>query len=102
MDLNQGALQSAARFSFTTDPETRDVLTTFLNRSIRSTGGEKRKFHGYDTLPFGHEGEFGKSVELGIAREELKVEQAKRTKQAKQTKEQETKEAKQTKEQGSK
>ena len=54
----------------------------FLSRSIRSTVGEKRKLHGYDTLPFGYEGELGESVELGEALATQKVEQAKRTKLA--------------------
>ncbi len=60
------------------------------------------KLHGYDTLPFGYEGELGESLEIGVAQAVQKVYQAKRSKQAKQTKEQETKEAKQTKEHGGK
>ncbi len=87
MVLNQGTLQSAARFSFTTDPETRDVITRCLNRSIRSTVGEKRKLHGYDTLPFGYEGELGESIGLGVELGTQKVEQTKRAKPAKEAKE---------------
>ncbi len=58
---------NAARFSFTTDPETRYVIIILLSRSIRSTASEKQKPHGYDTLPFGYEGELGESIELGEA-----------------------------------
>ncbi len=58
-----------------------------MSRSIRSTVGEKRKLHGYDTLPFGYEGELGKSIELGIVLAVQKVEQAQRTKLAKMAKE---------------
>ncbi len=54
MVLNQGVLKSAKRFTFATDPKTRDVVTKFLARSIRSTVNEKRTVFGYDTLPFGY------------------------------------------------
>ena len=54
MVLNQGTLKSAKRFTFATDPKTRDVVTKLLDRSVRSTVKEKRTVFGYDTLPFGY------------------------------------------------
>ncbi len=54
MVLNQGTLKSAKRFTFATDPKTREVVTKFLDRSVRSTVKEKRTVFGYDTLPFGY------------------------------------------------
>ncbi len=54
MVFNQGTLTSAKRFTFATDPKTREVVTKFLDRSIRSTVKEKRTVFGYDTLPFGY------------------------------------------------
>ncbi len=59
MVLNQGTedeapLKSAKRFTFSTDPKTREVVTRYLERSIRCTMQEKRTIFGYDTRPFGY------------------------------------------------
>jgi hypothetical protein len=53
--LNGGELISAPKFQFTWDNKTKDVITKYISRSIRSTINEKRNIIGFDTLPFGFE-----------------------------------------------
>ena len=56
MVLNQKTIESAERFQFKTDPRTKDIITKYIKRSVKSTIGEKRVIDGFDTLPFGFEG----------------------------------------------
>ena len=53
MVLNTTKIQSKERFQFKWDAQTKDIVTTHISRSIRSTINEKRTIDGLDTLPFG-------------------------------------------------
>ena len=44
--------ESKKRFQFKWDAQTKDIVTTHISRSMRSTINEKT-IHGLDTLPFG-------------------------------------------------
>jgi hypothetical protein len=46
-------IQSKERFQFKWDSQTKDIITTHISRSIRSTINEKRTIDGVDTKPFG-------------------------------------------------
>ena len=46
-------IQSKERFQFKWDTKTKDIVTTHISRSIRSTINEKRTIEGIDTLPVG-------------------------------------------------
>ena len=54
MILNDKSIETAKRFQFSWDGKTKDVITKFIGRSIKSTVKEKRDIVGYDTLPFGY------------------------------------------------
>jgi hypothetical protein len=60
MVLNNTSIKSEERYTFRWDAKTKDVITNFLSRSIRSTVNSKRTIDGYDTLPFGYEQEASK------------------------------------------
>ena len=45
-------IESKKRFQFKWDAQTKDIVTTHISRSMRSTINEK-KTNGLDTLPFG-------------------------------------------------
>ena len=47
-------IETIPRFTFAWDPLTKDVITKYIGRSVRSTIGEKRMIKGYDTEPFGY------------------------------------------------
>ena len=53
LTLNDRTLDTAKRFQFSWDGKTKDVVTKFISRSIKSTVNEKRTIDGYDTKPFG-------------------------------------------------
>ena len=56
MVLNNTTLESVPRFQFAWDNATKDVVTQNIQRSVRSTIGEKRKVDGFDTVPKGYKG----------------------------------------------
>ena len=62
MVLNQTTIESAERFQFKTDPRTKEIITKYIKRSAKSTLGGKRAIDGFDTLPFGFEGETKRSI----------------------------------------
>ena len=45
-------IESVKRFQFRW--ENREIVTKFLNKSIKSTVKDKRDIYGYDTRPFGY------------------------------------------------
>ena len=47
------SIESEKRFQFKWDTNTKDILTKYVSRSIKSTVKEKRTIDGFDTLPFG-------------------------------------------------
>jgi hypothetical protein len=53
MVLNHKPITTAKRFQFQWDNKTKDVITKYISRSIKSTVSEKRTIDGYDTLPYG-------------------------------------------------
>jgi hypothetical protein len=53
MILNNKTIESEKRYQFRWDNRSKDIITTFISRSIKSTICEKRTVSGYDTLPFG-------------------------------------------------
>ena len=53
MILNNKTIESEKRYQFRWDNRSKDIITTFISRSIKSTICEKRTVNGYDTLPFG-------------------------------------------------
>ena len=55
-------IQSKDRFQFKWDTKTKDIVTTHISRSIRSTINEKRTIDGLDTLPFGWVSKTGCSI----------------------------------------
>jgi hypothetical protein len=60
MVLNNTSIKSEERYTFRWDSISKDVITKFLSRSVRSTVNSKRTIDGYDTLPFGYEQEESK------------------------------------------
>ena len=46
-------IQTKERFQFKWDTQSKDIITTHISRSIRSTINEKRTIDGLDSLPFG-------------------------------------------------
>ena len=54
MVLNNKELKSMKRHQFKWDTQTKDIVTKYIARSIKSTVKEKRTIDGYDTLPFGY------------------------------------------------
>ena len=57
MVLNNTSINSEDRYTFRWDQKSKDVITKFIGRSIRSTVSSKRTIVAYDTLPFGYEKE---------------------------------------------
>ena len=60
MVLNNTSIKSEDRCTFRWDSKSKDVVTTFISRSIRSTVSSKRTIDGWGTLPFGYEQAEGK------------------------------------------
>jgi hypothetical protein len=60
MVLNNTSIKSDKRYTFRWDVKSKDVITQFISRSIRSTVNSKRTIVGYETLPFGYEQEESK------------------------------------------
>ena len=60
MVLNNTSIKSEDRYTFRWDSKSKDVITKFLSRSIRSTVNSKRTIDGWGTLPFGYEQEESK------------------------------------------
>jgi hypothetical protein len=60
MVLNNTSIKSEERYTFRWDTKTKNVITQFLSRSIRSTVNSKRTIVAYDTVPFGYEQEGSK------------------------------------------
>jgi hypothetical protein len=54
LTLNDRSIDTAKRYQFSWDGKTKDVVTKFISRSVRSTLKEKRSIDGYDTKPFGY------------------------------------------------
>jgi hypothetical protein len=54
MVLNQTSITSAERFTSVRDSKSKDVITSMLSPSVRSTVSSKRTTAGHDTLPFGY------------------------------------------------
>ena len=48
-------IESEKRFQFKWDTLTKNVITQYISKSVRSTVKEKRTIDGYNTLPFGFE-----------------------------------------------
>ena len=55
MVLNNSEIKSKERHQFKWDSNTKDIITKYISRSIKSTIKEKRTIDGFDTLPFGYE-----------------------------------------------
>ena len=55
MVLNHSEIKSKERHQFKWDSNTKDIITKYISRSIKSTIKEKRTIDGFDTLPFGYE-----------------------------------------------
>ena len=53
--LNHPEIKSKERHQFKWDSNTKDIITKYISRSIKSTIKEKRTIDGFDTLPFGYE-----------------------------------------------
>ena len=47
-------IDTIPRFTFSWDPLTKDVITKYIARSVRSTISGKRNIKGFDTEPFGY------------------------------------------------
>ena len=57
MVLKDKVLDTTERFSFRWDSKTKDIITKYMSRSIKSTAGSKRMLDDdYDTKPFGFTG----------------------------------------------
>jgi hypothetical protein len=48
-------MHSEKRFQFKWDTQSKDIITQYISKSIKSTVKEKRTIDGFDTLPFGFE-----------------------------------------------
>ena len=55
MVLNDESITSEKRHQFTWDNNSKDIITRYIDRSVKSTISEKRNINGYDTLPFGYQ-----------------------------------------------
>ena len=55
MVLNNGSIDTAKRYQFIWDKETKQIKTIFMSRKIRSTLDSKRTVKGDDTLPYGYQ-----------------------------------------------
>ena len=55
MVLNHTPIQSEKRFQFKWETETKNIITKYVSRSVRSTLKEKRTVIGYDSVPLGFE-----------------------------------------------
>ena len=55
MVLNHTPIQSEKRFQFKWETETKNIVTKYVSRSVRSTLKEKRTVIGYDSVPLGFE-----------------------------------------------
>ena len=55
MVLNNKPMQSEKRFTFKWETTSKNIVTDYIARSVKSTIGEKRCIVGYDTLPLGFE-----------------------------------------------
>ena len=64
MVLNNKSIKSEDRYTFRWEKASKDVVTKFIGRSIKSTVSSKRDLDGYDTLPFGYKGEEDKQETL--------------------------------------
>ena len=53
MVLNNKSIKSEERHQFKWDKKSKDIITKYIGRSIKSTMNEKRTIDGYDSLPFG-------------------------------------------------
>jgi hypothetical protein len=53
MVLNNTKIETEKRYQFTWNKDSKDVVTTFVSRSINSTINSKRVVNGLDTLPCG-------------------------------------------------
>jgi hypothetical protein len=60
MVINNTSIKSEERYTFRWDAKSKNVITQFIGRSIRSTVNSKRTIVGYETLPFGYEQEESK------------------------------------------
>ena len=60
MVLNNTSIKSEDRYTFRWDAKSKDIVTKFIGRSIRSTVNSKRTIDGWGTLPFGYEQEESK------------------------------------------
>jgi len=54
MVLNHTPILTSKRHQFRWNDVTKDIITKYIDKSIRSTIGEKRKVVGYDSYPFGY------------------------------------------------
>ena len=52
---NDLEMKSANRHQFKWGSNTKDIITKYISRSIKSTVKEKRTVDGFDTLPYGYE-----------------------------------------------
>ena len=50
---DDGIIKTKKRFNFRWLNNTKDVITKYIDKSLRSTVSEKRGIDGYDTKPFG-------------------------------------------------
>ena len=55
MVLNKKPIKTEKRYQFRWDNNTKDIVTVFIDRSIKATIGEKRTVVGFDSVPFGYE-----------------------------------------------
>ena len=55
MVLNHTPIQPEKRFQFKWETETKNIVTKYVSRSVRSTLKEKRTVIGYDSVPLGFE-----------------------------------------------
>ena len=62
--MNNKSIKSEDRYTFRWEKASKDVVTKFIGRSIKSTVSSKRDLDGYDTLPFGYKGEEDKQETL--------------------------------------
>ena len=58
MVLNNKSLETKPRHQFKWDTKSKDIVTSYISRSVKSTIKEKRNIHGYDSTPFGFESNF--------------------------------------------
>jgi len=54
MVLNHEPIKTMKRYQFRWDNNTKDIVTVFIDRSIKATIGEKCTVNKYDSLPFGY------------------------------------------------